>query len=192
MLLFLIVIFLFVLQSTALRRESKSPLRSSKWSSWGCGRYGWSQVSSVPSTFFPFPLLCCFHQSHQAPPLFPTRSEQRTANPEAAVNGPAWESSAVSPLLPPHTPPPGPPGEASVRLEPLRNHHHHHHHLHRCCCRLLLQHCTDATRSGPAIFILDSCTENLNCYEEKHTLMIFFSRLYTIVLIRWSVWHLAT
>lgn len=67
-----------------------------------------------------------------------------------------------------HTPPPGPPGEASARLEPPRNHHHH-----RCCC-LLLQHCTDATRSGPAIFIVDSCTENLNCYEEKHTLMIFF------------------
>lgn len=63
---------------------------------------------------------------------------------------------------------------------PQENNNHHH-----CCCCLLLQHCTDATRSGPAIFMLDSCTENLNCYEEKHTLMIFFfSRLYTIVLMR--------
>ncbi len=30
------------------------------------------------------------HPWHQAPLLFPTRSEQCTANPEAAVNGPAW------------------------------------------------------------------------------------------------------
>lgn len=55
------------------------------------------------------------------------------------------------------------------------------HHHHRCCC-LLLQHCTDATRSGPAIFIVDSCTENLNCYEEKHTLMIFFFSFVYILL----------
>lgn len=79
--------------------------------------------------------------------------------------------SSCTPLLQDHPERPVP------DWSPQENHHHHH----RCCC-LLLQHCTDATRSGPAIFILDSCTENLNCYEEKHTLMIFFFSVVYILL----------
>lgn len=158
----------FLFQSKALRRKSKSHLRSSKRPSRGRGRHGRSQVSSIP----PPPYLTRVHSPDcTATPLPPT--DQSSAQPTQRQRWTVQRDERRPVSRSPKEPPPPP-------------------------LLLLLQFLTPALHWRHQIrtsnIHIRQLYREFELYEEKRTLMIFFFciRLYTIVLMRWSVWHLAT